>query len=232
MFFPELIKSIKPTNRVLEIGPGGTPYSRSDIFLEITIKDKKIAKLQRGNTEKLITNKPVIYYEGKRFPFSDNEFDYVICSHVLEHIEDIEFFISELFRIAPRGYIEYPTIYYEYLYNIPVHLNFLKFKNNTLFYLKKTNTHFFEFWPVQKFFFESLNKGYSKIIEDLKEFLFEGFEWLTPFSIKKTNSINDLIFDKFFIDKFFINPSKEIKTSQKTEGLIIKKIKNVFFKNK
>jgi len=57
------------------------------------------------------------FYKGKKFikindkklPFKDKEFDFVIASHVIEHIEDFEFFINELERITTKGYIELPT---------------------------------------------------------------------------------------------------------------------------
>ncbi len=57
------------------------------------------------------------YYKGKKFiiinekklPFKDNEFDFVIASHVIEHVEDFEFFLKELERISSKGYIELPT---------------------------------------------------------------------------------------------------------------------------
>ena len=57
------------------------------------------------------------FYEGKNFikidekklPFDDKEFDFVIASHVIEHVEDFEFFIKELERISSRGYIELPS---------------------------------------------------------------------------------------------------------------------------
>ena len=57
------------------------------------------------------------HYEGKKFiqinekklPFKDKEFDFVIASHVIEHVEDFEFFINELERISPKGYIELPS---------------------------------------------------------------------------------------------------------------------------
>ena len=57
------------------------------------------------------------HYEGKKFikinekklPFKDKEFDFVIASHVMEHVEDFEFFINELERISPKGYIELPS---------------------------------------------------------------------------------------------------------------------------
>ena len=57
------------------------------------------------------------FYKEKRFikinektlPFKDKEFDFVIASHVIEHVEDFKFFIKELERISTKGYIELPT---------------------------------------------------------------------------------------------------------------------------
>ena len=45
----------------------------------------------------------------KKLPFKDKEFDFVISSHVIEHVEDFEFFIKELERISSKGYIELPS---------------------------------------------------------------------------------------------------------------------------
>ena len=47
--------------------------------------------------------------DGNRLPFEDNHFDFVIASHVLEHVEDYKFFINELERVSNKGYIELPT---------------------------------------------------------------------------------------------------------------------------
>ena len=53
--------------------------------------------------------KTFIQLTEKKLPFKDKEFDFVISSHVMEHVDDIEFFISELERISKQGYIELPT---------------------------------------------------------------------------------------------------------------------------
>ena len=45
----------------------------------------------------------------KKLPFKDKEFDFTIASHVIEHVEDFEFFIKELERISSKGYIELPS---------------------------------------------------------------------------------------------------------------------------
>ena len=58
------------------------------------------------------------YYKEKNFvkltsnilPFKDKEFDFVIASHVIEHVKDVEIFIKELQRVSSKGYIELPTI--------------------------------------------------------------------------------------------------------------------------
>ena len=58
---------------------------------------------------KFYKNKNFIQLKEKKLPFKDKEFDFVIASHVIEHVKDFEFFIKELERISSKGYIELPT---------------------------------------------------------------------------------------------------------------------------
>ena len=53
--------------------------------------------------------KNFIKISEKKLPFKDKEFDFTIASHVIEHVEDFEFFIKELERISSKGYIELPS---------------------------------------------------------------------------------------------------------------------------
>ncbi|TWJ26350.1 methyltransferase domain-containing protein [Geobacter argillaceus] len=202
MFFSELIKNIKSTDKVLEIGPGANPHPRADVLLEKVFENPTEKKEQRGNTPELNTSKKIIFYNGDKFPFKDYEFDYVICSHVLEHIDNVEYFISELFRVAKKGYVEYPTLYYEYLFNFEVHKNIFKYDaGGFLYYIKKIETPISCFQPVQSVFLEALNQGYSTFVDDLKAIMFEGFEWEHPFELKKTNYIEKLCFNNPIIKK-------------------------------
>ena len=88
----------KNTNwKVLDIGCGYTANKFATTICDIQdlshfYKDKNFVKL-----------------DGKRLPFEDNHFDFIIASHVLEHVEDYKFFISELERVSSKGYIELPT---------------------------------------------------------------------------------------------------------------------------
>lgn len=192
MFFPERIKNIADSESVLEIGPGAHPHPRSNVLLELDYKNAKEREAQFGHDARLSTDKKIVFYDGKKFPFADKAFDYVICSHVLEHIEDVPFFLSEIFRVSNKGYFEYPLVYYDYLYNFDVHVNFLKFEDGTLTWMKKANSPLQTFQPVQDLFNLSIKKGYVSLVNDLLPFLIEGFEWNGPFKLKETHNLKDI----------------------------------------
>ena len=194
MFFADRIKNIAATDKVLEIGPGAHPHHRSDVLLELEYENENDRSAQFGHAEKLVSDKKIVYYNGGKFPFKDKEFDYVICSHVLEHVKDVPGFLEEVFRVSSKGYFEYPLVYYDYMYNFDVHVNFLKYDNGCLKFMKKDETALNEFRPVQQFFNASLQKGYHSLINDLSTFFMEGFEWDTPFKIQKATKLEELCY--------------------------------------
>jgi len=91
------ILSQNPHWKVLDIGCGFTANKNAT-----TIADIK-------DFSNFYKNKKFIKISEKNLPFKDNEFDFVIASHVIEHVEDFEFFVKELERISKKGYIELPT---------------------------------------------------------------------------------------------------------------------------
>jgi len=193
MFFPEKITRIESDFSVLEIGPGADPHPRSDIFLELKLQDESEYITQFGHDRKLVSDKPVVYYDGVKFPFGDHEFDYVICSHVLEHVPNTEAFLSEVFRVAKQGYFEFPLITYEYLHNLDAHLNYLRWTGSELLILKKNESPLDYFKPVQNVFFETLTKGYNEYYTRLPEHFFQGFQWDRPFSLRTTSNVSELV---------------------------------------
>ncbi|PUE31188.1 hypothetical protein B9Z35_09195 [Limnohabitans sp. Jir61] len=204
MFFPERVNSIRPKDKVLEIGPGASPHPRSNAFLELNFDTVQDKISQRGGivNEANFNGRPVYYYDGGGFPFENNQFDYVICSHVIEHVPDPVYFLGELFRVSSgRGYLEYPLITYEYLYDFDVHLNFVKFdfERNVLRYLPKFETNFNEFSAVALFFHKTLEFGWDDICATNKKLFFEGVEFDRPFFIEKTSEIDRLLPSVSFI---------------------------------
>ena len=82
---------------VLDIGCGYTAHERANVICDIQ------------DLSNFYKNKKFVKLEDKKLPFEDNEFDFVIASHVIEHVEDVVFFIKELERISTKGYIELPS---------------------------------------------------------------------------------------------------------------------------
>jgi len=209
MFFQKKITLIKDSDKVLEIGPGGTPYFRSDVFLEKSFNEEEF-KRQRGNTAALNSDKKTVFYEGGNFPFHNKEFDYVICSHVVEHVpaEELPLFIEEIQRVGKKGYIEFPTIMYDYIYNIREHVNLMNLdSDDCILFMSKDKTVLDNFLLIQKFFLSSLENSYVDLVDDLNTYFFKGFEWEENINIKQVNSLNELVVDitverKKEIDKF------------------------------
>ena len=194
MFFHDRIKSILDTDKVLEVGPGATPHPRSNVFLEKKFETQEQLIAQSGRVGILKTEKPIVYYSGDTFPFADNEFDYVICSHVLEHVNNVDVFLKELQRVAKRGYLEFPTIYYDYLYNFDEHTQFLFYRDGSIYWMPKAESPLSDFSPVQQLFFKSIEQRYYQMIDDFKQYFFQGFEWKDSIASIRTNKLQQLVY--------------------------------------
>jgi len=83
--------------KVVDIGCGYSANKNASVIADI----QDLSNFYKG--------KNFIKISEKKLPFKDKEFDFVIASHVIEHVEDFEFFVKELERISTKGYIELPT---------------------------------------------------------------------------------------------------------------------------
>ena len=228
MFFPERIRSINKQEKVLEVGPGNTPFYRSNILLEKVFDDDEVAKLQAGGTEKKDLKKEIVYYNDDKFPFENNSFDYVICSHVLEHIpkSDIEFFISELSRVAKNGYLEVPIYNFELIAKLKYHVNYIYIDGNqTIHFLSKedvdTNDNLYNALREHL-----LNIGFNRAIIPLNLEIFgNGFEF--------KDKISFVIHENFNSFYEIINDEKKAKNIQWNKGVsyYLKKILYLFKPN-
>lgn len=199
MFFPQRITGIRPTDRVLDIGPGASPHPRADVLLELRYDDQADYFKQLGHDQALVTKKDLVLYDGGTFPFADGSFDYVIASHVLEHVPDVPAFLAEVFRVGKRGYFEYPLAYYDLIYNIDVHLNFLKWTPEGLRWMKKSGTPLAAFTPLQLLLRETLAKGHTQLVDQLVDLFMEGFQWETPFPDLPCHQVADMCHTDFHV---------------------------------
>ncbi len=103
--------SIDPKDRVLEIGGGHNPHPRANVVVDKYVFEDG----HRSGNLSVLSHQEFICADGENLPFENKEFDYVICCHVLEHVENPEKFLKEMMRVAKRGYIEVPSLMGEYL---------------------------------------------------------------------------------------------------------------------
>ena len=96
--FIEKTLSLNSSWNILDIGCGYGASKYANVVCDVQ------------DLSKYYPNKTFIKLTEKKLPFKDKEFDFVIASHVMEHVDDIEFFISELERVSQQGYIELPTM--------------------------------------------------------------------------------------------------------------------------
>lgn len=90
-------------NKILDLGCGSKPYA--DLFLGkeyigIDVNDSGHSNSSKNND---------IFFDGKIIPFSNDAFDVVICTQVLEHAKDPEILVQESRRVLKTGGVLYLT---------------------------------------------------------------------------------------------------------------------------
>ena len=103
--------NIKSTDKVLDIGSGHFPHPRANVIVDKFVDDN----YHRSGDITVLKHQKFIQADGENLPFEDNEFDYVLCTHTLEHVEHPDRFIKEMCRVGKRGFLETPSLIGEYL---------------------------------------------------------------------------------------------------------------------
>jgi SAM-dependent methyltransferase len=174
--FKHLRKRIPDWNgKVLDVGCGNSPFR----FLVDTSK-ANYTGIDIENTEDFdYHNSDKIVFDGENIPFENESFDYVLSTEVLEHIENPEKIIGEMYRVLkPEG---------EAIITIPwsarVHFEPYDFCRYTPFKLKKL---FSAFQNIK-----ILNRGTD--INSLVSKMIAIFMGLSINLLKTNHSIDDII---------------------------------------
>ena len=187
-----------PNWKVLDIGCGYGAHKKASVVCDVQ------------DLSKFYKDKIFIKIESEILPFKVKEFDFVIASHVLEHVEDVDIFIKELERVSSKGYIEVPT----------------KLEDNLVFENKKDHI-----WHME---FDDIN--YELIISKKVQY-FEPI--LTVSSIKKLSEIfkQSLVLELYWENQIKYKKNEESKITQRFSRLyflrkFISKNFRTFFRKK
>ena len=141
------------------------------------------------NFSKFYKDKKFVQIKTKELPFKDNEFDFVYASHVIEHIDDVEFFIKELQRISKQGYIELPTLLEDNIVlsdnSIKDHKWIFRFDDVNHILLAEKKRQLIEPFITHGILFGSLRKNFRSSLvlellwEDNIDFQFKNFTTLS-----------------------------------------------------
>jgi SAM-dependent methyltransferase len=196
VFFGERIRGVRPGDRVLEIGPGSTPHPRANEFLEYRFQSDAEAVRQRGEvpSHPEFGGRKLHHYDGGEFPFADGAFDYVIASHVIEHVRQPQQFMAEVFRVGKgRGYIEFPLPPYEYLFDFDVHLHYVWWDvaSSGVRFVPKEALGVERFSNVTAPFRRSLELGWDDVIAQNPNHFFFGIEFEQHFSVRQMDDLSN-----------------------------------------
>ena len=186
-----------PNWNVLDIGCGFRAHKNASVIADIK------------NFSDFYKDKEFVQIKDKKLPFKDKEFDFVIASHVIEHVNDCEFFIKEIERISSKGYIELPT----------------RLADNLVFENKNDHIWWFEFDDIKNQLLASkrqqliepfLTVSMGKILEEIfRDSLILQLSW--------EEKIDYIIDDKIRNEEF-----KKISFLKLIRKYFSKKIRNLF----
>jgi hypothetical protein len=104
-----------PTGLVLEVGSGENPHPRADVLVDRYVSDNR----ERGGN--VLIDRPFVVADAHHLPFREGAFAYIICSHILEHMDDPQQFVRELEHSGTAGYIGCPSEIAERLFHWSFH---------------------------------------------------------------------------------------------------------------
>ena len=142
---------IRPSDIVLDVGSGQDPHPRANILCDKFVADST----ERACGAGLLVDRPIVLADATSMPFPDGSFDFVFCSHLLEHMDDPAALLQELQRVGRRGYIETPSKVYEKLWGWDFHRWFVTVVDGRLLIESKD----------ESIFDEDLNSWFSRQIE-------------------------------------------------------------------
>lgn len=177
------VLKIFENDRVLDVGGGHNPLERADVVVDV---DSEESPHRNGNRLKLFPHQQFVCASVESLPFADNEFDYVFCSQVLEHVENPALACAELQRVAKKGFIDTPRSCCDLVFSHKQHRWLIDRIDNILFFRPKPvmmeHSVLFKHWGVLAW---QLDPEVQERVESLyRNVSNNSFEWEEAFEYK------------------------------------------------
>lgn len=117
----DALRLLPPGSKILDVWGASAPYKRATHIIDYVPFDAIQYNQVKWEGEVCFSKDTYVQWDicsREPFPYKDKEFDFTICSHVLEDIRDPIWVCSELIRISKAGYIEVPSRIYELTFGI------------------------------------------------------------------------------------------------------------------
>jgi SAM-dependent methyltransferase len=105
----KILSTLRENDRVLDVGGGVGALARADYVTDILPYDERRPAYGGGPRRYSKDTWVTCDVCSGRWPFDANEFDFVVCSHVLEDVRDPLQVCAEMIRVGKRGYLETPS---------------------------------------------------------------------------------------------------------------------------
>ncbi|MDQ5825183.1 MAG: methyltransferase domain-containing protein [Chloroflexota bacterium] len=203
---------IGPDDLVLDVGSGHNPNPRSDILCDRYIEDDT----ERAGAIKI--DRPLVVADAHNLPFKDKSFDYVIASHIIEHMDDPALFCSELARVSKRGFIASPTELAEHMFHWPFHKWYVNKLGNKLVLHPKENTTS-PFGELFDYLYE-YNPWFARFHRSLPDMFWMEYEWEGNIQVEIRDRSPLNLEDERALKRMVI-PRERIITSLKRTGITV-----------
>ena len=198
----ELEWEIEANMKVLDIGSGGHPFKHAT-HLADKFPNETTHRVEPLNRD----GRPFFEVDIERLPFDKKAYDFVFCSHVLEHLDHPGDAMREIMRVGKSGYIEIPTRLSDIIFNF----TFLE-EHHKWHGLVTDNTVILTEWTdcerkkYKHNFFNAIQSDHTNdmqsFFEENREVFFHSLRWNSSFDFLVINKVGKVIdFTKGALDQ-------------------------------
>jgi homoserine O-acetyltransferase/O-succinyltransferase len=113
--YDQIARLIEPSSSVLDLGCG-----RGSLLVKLRSENRQLMGLEIHQEEVLYCLRrglDVVQADLNNglSPFSDKQFDYIVLSHTLQAVRDVELLINDMLRVGKRSIVSFPNFAYSKL---------------------------------------------------------------------------------------------------------------------